>query len=57
MPVDLDLELTVIDSKLDPTEAYDVGSNVTQLASVAQKGGASLESMTRSPPGRMAGWL
>ena len=40
---DLDLELTVIDSKLDPTEAYDVGSNVTQLVSVAQKGGASLE--------------
>ena len=39
----LDLELTVIDSKLDPTEAYDVGSNVTQLASVAQKGGASLQ--------------
>ena len=40
---DLDLELTVIDSKLDPTEAYDVGSDVTQLAGVAQKGGASLE--------------
>ena len=39
----LDLELTVIDSKLDPTEAYDVGSNVTQLAGVAQKGGASLQ--------------
>ena len=40
---DLDLELTVIDSKLDPAEAYDVGSDVTQLAGVAQKGGASLE--------------
>jgi hypothetical protein len=40
---DLDLELTVIDSKLDPTEAYDVGSDVTQLAGVAQKGGASLQ--------------
>ena len=39
----LDLELTVIDSKLDPTEAYDVGSDVTQLAGVAQKGGASLQ--------------
>jgi hypothetical protein len=39
----LDLELTVIDSKLDPTEAYDVGSDVTQLAAVAQKGGASLQ--------------
>jgi hypothetical protein len=39
----LDLELTVIDSKLDPTEAYDVGSDVTQLAGVAHKGGASLQ--------------
>ena len=39
----LDLELTVIDSKLDPTEAYNVGSDVTQLARVAQKGGASLQ--------------
>jgi hypothetical protein len=39
----LDLELTVIDSKLDPAEAYDVGSDVTQLAGVAQKGGASLQ--------------
>jgi hypothetical protein len=39
----LDLELTVIDSKLDPTEAYDVGSDVTQLAAIAQKGGASLQ--------------
>ena len=37
------MELTVIDSKLDPTEAYDVGSDVTQLAGVAQKGGASLQ--------------
>jgi hypothetical protein len=40
---DLDLQLTVIDSKLDPTEAYDVGSDAAQLAGVAQKGGASLE--------------
>lgn len=39
----LDLELTVIDGTLDPTEAYDVGSNVAQLASVARSAGATLE--------------
>lgn len=39
----LDVELTVIDGTLDSTEAYDVGSNVAQLASVAHGAGATLE--------------
>ncbi len=39
----LDFELTVIDSLLDQKEAYDVGSDVSQLSLVAQKAGASLQ--------------
>ena len=36
------LELTVIDDTLDPTQGQAVGSNVKQLAAVAQQAGASL---------------
>jgi hypothetical protein len=36
------LELTVIDDTLDPTQGQAVGSNVKQLAAVAQRAGASL---------------
>ncbi|MDA8196438.1 MAG: hypothetical protein M0019_04375 [Actinomycetota bacterium] len=39
----LDKELTVIDDTLDPTEAKNIGSNMTLLAQVANNNGAQLQ--------------
>ncbi len=39
----LDKELTIIDDTLDPTEATNIGSNMTMLAQVANSNGAELQ--------------
>lgn len=39
----LDKELTIIDDTLDPTEATNIGSNMTLLAQVANRNGAELQ--------------
>lgn len=39
----MEFELTVIDDRLDPVHGRNVGSDVTRLAEVAKRGGASLQ--------------